>query len=741
MASASRGPIDAAFHLAENNGFCSPGVFEPTKWAPGQPSGLKAWGSFCAGGNQATGAAVTSSFTAPKRFGFYLAGYVSNPGLTLEIEDLSKHSRLTIIPTMEAREQWRYYDVRLPTSWWSHPVRLLARDSSTDVEGWLAFTEPVASNGIAPGFGEANRLLLRTLLYFLLTIFPALALGTFAVRKGLRDLVLLGLAELAAIGASGYLGFCLWFLAPKLGHLFSFLLPFATAGWTAWNYRLLDSSGRQIVRRLLRPLALAGAASLLVLSVGFLYGGLDRPLETPASRFSHFLPGDNRIPYEFSEALKEGHIPKMGSFWHSSDRPPLQTGIVLSQYTYTSNPRDFDYTIIGVILQSLWIFAAWLLLTAFELDTRAIVLVLAVCLLSGFVFLNTFYVWPKLLAATYILAALAILFTPRYVSLQTGRISCILVGAMLAFAMLSHGGSAFAVIGIFATMAILRRFVPIKSLLLMAVTLVLLYTPWTLYQKFCDPPGDRLLKMHLAGIKGTDSRSFGRVFISAYGALTPRKVLSNKIKNLNTLIGNSGGFWIETAHLIGHIFNGEDPAWVAAALRGWMFFYFLVNQGFLVVGPVTLLAGIAKRYRTREWRTAAILWIFIAVTAAAWCLLMFGPATTVIHQGTYAIVLLGYAGSILAIWNLSRFAALLVSCCQICLSVLLYILLMQPPAAHALLAQPPALLGCLLLSAFSLSCLAWLLVGLYRTALGPSTPSRVHQELTIALGPRDRALD
>jgi len=737
-ASSGQSAIEPNIYLTQNQGFCSPGAFEPIKLAPGQPAGLKKWGSFCQEGDKGTGVAETSPFLAPRRIGLYLAGYASQPGLSLEIENPVKASRLPILPHTDAAEQWLRYDVRLPASWKGDSVRLIARDRATGIRGWFAFTEPVSSSGVTAEGGEAIRLLLRTLLYFVLTILPALAIGTFAIRRGVCDLVLVGLVELAAIGASGYLGFCLFFIAPKLGHIFSFLLPIACGLWLAWNYWRLGVAGRRIASRLFVPLALIGAASLLILSAGFMYGGFNTPSATAGQRFSHALPGDNGIPYLFAEALKSGHIPKLQAGWLSSDRPPLQTGLVLSEYTYTSQPREFDYTIISVILQSLWILAAWLLLTAFNLNARAITLVVAVCLFSGFVFLNSFFVWPKLLAAAYILASLAILLTPKYVSLRHGRIAGILVGAMLALAMLSHGGSAFAILGIALTMAILRTRLPITSLLLIVATGAALYAPWMLYQKFCDPPGNRLLKMHLAGVDNVDPRPFSQTLIDAYRALTPKEILENKVANVRRLFEYSGEFWIETKNLITHIGDRVSCAALAAQMRGWMFFFFVANLGFLGVGPLALLAGIRKQYRGPEWRAAAIMWVFIPVTAAAWCLLMFGPATTVIHQGTYAIVLLGYAGSILAIWAFSRFLALAIGCLQVLLSGLLYFVFMQAAASNALLAEPPLLLGCLVLCAVSLICLFWLLYALSRPHIA-DLPC-MHQELAVALSPGDRTL-
>lgn len=132
------------------------------------------------------------------------------------------------------------------------------------------------------------------------------------------------------------------------------------------------------------------------------------------------------------------------------------------------------------------------------------------------------------------------------------------------------------------------------------------------------------------------------------------------------------------------------------------------------------------------------MWISIVLTALAWCALMFRPGATAIHQGTYAIVLSGYSGSILAIWAVSRFLAVAIGCLQILLNVLLYVVFMQPAAPAALLAERPLLLGCLILCALSLTCIFWLLAKLWRAGLDARGRAHMRQELAVALGPGDR---
>lgn len=731
----------AAIDLAQNQGFCSPGVYPFTKAASGQPPGLKLWGSYCADGDRFTGVAQTSAFAAPLSMKLYFAGYLSNPGLSLEIENLSNQSRLSVAPQSAPGSQWAEYLVQLPPLWRGNPVRLIARDDATGMGGWFAFSEPLPTNGTLPGMREAFTLVLRTLLSFVLLILPAFAAAAFAIRNGLRDLLSLGLLQLASIGAYGYLFFVLWFIAPVLGHLLSLLVPPLLLVCLAWAWRRLDAAGRRTLKKLLLPLALVCAASLLILSAGFVYGGLDKPLDTAAQRFSHLLPPDNTIPYLFAEGVRGGRVPKpLQADWLSSDRPPLQTGLVLAQYGYVSYPRVLGYQIISVVAQSLWIFGAWLFLAALDLDPRAIALVLAVSVLSGFVFLNSFYVWPKLLAAAFMLGSFAILFTSRYRSLLGSPFLCVLSGALLAFSMLSHGGSAFAAIGAALTLLILRRFVPLKSVLWFALSAFLLYLPWICYQKFYDPPGDRLLKMHLADVISIDSRSVPEAVRDAYSSLSPQRYFANKLANFDRPFQNGEKLWVELVDLVRYFNDPVNSRQIAGVLRGWMFFHIVPNLGFLIAGPFALLAGFGKAGRTGEWRAAALMWLFVVVADFAWALLMFRPGMTIIHAGTYVTVLLGYFGSILALWAVSCLLALVIGALQVALNFLVYVVFMQPPPPpHGVLVTPLLLAGCLALSLLSLLCVLWLLWKLSRAAV-PGPAPRMRQELPVAFRAGDGTL-
>jgi hypothetical protein len=524
--------------------------------------------------------------------------------------------------------------------------------------------------------GPTGILLLRTLSHFVLTMIPCFVAASFAAWRGARDHALLGFTGLAGIAANGYLAFWLWFLSPPIGHAVSFLLPIFGIAWLLWIGRKLDAPARAVVKSLALPAALVLCAALLTLSAGFLYGGIDKPLETPWTRFSHRLPPDNMLPFLFAEEVRIGRFYKpFFEGGHSSDRPPLQAGIALSQYPFLPRPRESGYTSLGVILQSLWIFAMWLLLRAFNLDPRIITLALLVTLFSGFTFLNSFFVWPKLLAAAFMIGFSAMLLVESCAAeLTRAAPLMILAGALLAFSLLSHGGSAFALIGVALAAAALRQHLPLKSIGIVCAAAFVLYLPWLLYQKLFDPPGDALLKLHLAGIDHPGNGSFLSALAGAYRAISPHIFFQNKIANARWAFDYENQFFGRLFDLLSAVRRGRSSEAASAALdiRSLAFFHFMPNLGFLAAGIVAFAAGIRKRFRSPVWRVSARLWLVVICILIPWCLLMFKPESTSIHQGSYVAVLFAYSAAILALCSTARWLAIAIAVLQIALNFAVY---------------------------------------------------------------------
>jgi hypothetical protein len=512
---------------------------------------------------------------------------------------------------------------------------------------------------VSSGLDETAVLVGRSVSSFVLLFLPAIAAAAFVLKRGCRNLVLTGLVALAATGIYGYAVFWLWFL-PRLGRLTALLIPALSLLALVYLVARLDRPARRILRTLVPPILLCGTFSVFVLSVGFLYGGMAQPFETAANRFSHPLPTDNQLPWRFAEGLWQNHIPKpLYGDWSSSDRPPLQAGLSLAQERFYSRDRQLTALITGVVAQSTCMLALWLFLLAADIEPAAVMVVLVACLSSGFVLVNTFFTWPKLLAAAYTIGALAVLFNRKAAEVAKSNWASALCGTLVALALLSHGGAAFAFIGAALTLCALRVRLPVRGIAVLLATALLVYLPWTLYQKCYDPPGDRLLKLHLAGIYKVDSRPLGEALVTAYQAKTVKEIYENKRSNWITAVDGNRVFWTNVWDWVRSMFAGDSTQELKLAyqLRGDEFFFLLPTLNFLVLGLPALLLAIFKRYRTVTWFLAARLFFFGLITVIPWCLLMFGPATTVVHQGAYATVLLAFAACCLSLWSVSPWLA------------------------------------------------------------------------------------
>ncbi|HEY7211008.1 MAG TPA: hypothetical protein VH477_12100 [Bryobacteraceae bacterium] len=530
-------------------------------------------------------------------------------------------------------------------------------------------------------FLAAALLLLRGVDYFLVLSLPFFAAAAAALRTRFRQPASLVLFGLAGIALAAYAAFWLWFFSPRTGYWFSLMLPLACGGYLAWSWRKFEHRERAAFRAISKPWTLSLAAALLILAAGFLFGGWATPLTTAQARFSHALPPDNALPLIFADQLRQGKVLRpMAGEWHSSDRPPLQTGFTLLADPYRAGPRTLGYMILAVFLQSLWIPAAWALFKTLQVSGRITAWLIAGVLFSGFVFVNSFFVWPKLLSAAYAIACLAALFASEP--------AAAIGGVLGAFSLLAHGGSVFALLGAAAALVLLRKRVTIRTALTILAALSLSYAPWFAYQKLYDPPGDRLLKMHLAGDE-SDPRPLGIALKDAYGRLTVRQMMAARVQNAKTAFGYEAEYWRN---------------WLSAhEQRTWQFFYFFPALGIYMLGPLALAAGFARKCRTSLWRIAALCWIFVLCTLVVWCALLFTPRAAVIHQGAYAAVVLAVAGSVLALWNVSRRLAQILITLQSAAAFLIYVVL-APGEVHS--AMLLLLIGALCLLAWTLRWMA-----------------------------------
>jgi hypothetical protein len=390
----------------------------------------------------------------------------------------------------------------------------------------------------------------------------------------------------------------------------------AAAGWHSFSGRWRDE--------IAIPLIATFASSLLILAWAFV-GHPGDPLAVASMRWSHQLPGDNRIPLDFAMAIEAGHVPTpLHADWLSSDRPPLQTALYLLFPGSLFFGRATAYQASSVGLQLTCLIGVWAVARAMGISLLLSSATLVAVTFTPMVLVNSIFVWPKLLGATFILLALALITENQRTALMG-----YLMGACLALAMLSHGTSLFAVMGL-AVAALATRSIHWRPAAAMAACALVLYLPWVAYQRYVDPPGTRLVKWAFAGSHNIDDRSVSQTIADRYASTPLSEVIDARITNAKFLFAGMYDSMRKTWSAIRHgkLGNWQSASILLAEIRAHQFFGCVAGMGLLGFAFFLIPFGLATSHLRAI--SAAIF-----VTIAVWVLTMFSPYATAIHQGSY----------------------------------------------------------------------------------------------------------
>ena len=159
----------------------------------------------------------------------------------------------------------------------------------------------------------------------------------------------------------------------------------------------------------------------------------------------------------------------------------------------------------------------------------------------------------------------------------------------------------------------------------------MLLLPWSAYQKFYDPPGDRLIKMHLGGIVPLDPRPAIPAIIDAYANAPLGGYRQQDIQR------PYGGRRIARAWIRRHG-RADRPLdrWRVREREG-----VTAALGVATSGGRLLWwwrANVTPRDAAMRRNAGALLGL-AAISAALWCLFMFGPGATVTTHEAYAVEL------------------------------------------------------------------------------------------------------
>lgn len=542
------------------------------------------------------------------------------------------------------------------------------------------------------GLGDASEIVLLVGFELVVLSIPFLAIATLSVRAGTRGRLAIWVTGVAGLALAGYLAFWVYLMSPTLGGIYSVVVLLAATGICLVSWPRLQGPEKAALRELWRPGALMGGFSLYVSSLGFMYGGLAQPLAVAANRFSHQLPVDNGLPLLLAQTLLADRRPIPSPLyidWLSSDRPPLQTGLVLLASPGARWGLVLQYQMLSTILQSLFVIGLWLFVRESRLPRAIGAFALAVPILSGWALVNDFFVWPKLLAAAFLLLVMAILLTPRYYLVRSNARWGAAAGLLAGLAMLSHDSSAIGVLGIGLTMLLMGRIPSPQFVVAVVSAFVVCELPWFLYQHVIDPPGDRLIKWYVGGQIPLTSKGVIATIVDAYRQVGLSGALSNRVQNLaaiwGTPIQDLGDAWQTLHALVTAPADLNQSRSLGGALRVDFFFQLVPQLGLMALGPVALAAGWIRSKRTsvpldEGWHTAFTAWVFVACTTLLWVAIFFGPRSTVPHQGTYALELVAMCGSAIALLTVAGRLGAALCALQVAGSLVLYALLTPSPS-------------------------------------------------------------
>ena len=574
------------------------------------------------------GTVTIGPFPAPDHIRFAVRGPAGGKGADVFLELEVTKDRIPVVAVSDGKG-WKMVDVELPLGWRGWRITLNASSTSANKGGDIGISQPFGwGTGGLQEFGLVDSFiawLANGLLYGAIFVLVA----HWLAQRNLVEPFWVPLASAGALGLAAYVVFWGYFASPTAGKATSIGLMCAALGFGIMRNSPINGKDREWV--FVTVLAvIIGAFYLAVLE---LFPAERDFYQLASNRFLVGLPGDNRLPFDFANDLYHGIRPKeLGAGWLSSDRPPLQEGWQLIAWPITQAlgfSSNNSSATSAVWFQLLWVLSLYGLLRSSGLGPVRAVSWTAVASLNGFFLLNTLFTWPKLCAGAYACGAYGMwLMAPQPTTTARKTVG----GVFAALALLCHGGVAFSLIPLvfWAGWRLCRG--EVRPWAAVALVILLALAPWIAYQRYFAPPGDRLLKWHLAGQHEVGTEPLLQTISNSYRRLSWGQIAAAKEANLAFQFG---GDWSRS---IGASSGGvsdrraDEFYHVGRAIGIWSLSFFLL--------AVTGLRASGRR----RLATVPCLWgllFWIAASMTLWCLLLYDGA--MVHQGSYALMIAIFA--------------------------------------------------------------------------------------------------
>ncbi len=555
------------------------------------------------------GSLTTAPFELPLYLSVPLSGSPYDPGISVDIECLES-SKTWPVATGHTQGHWFEQLIAIPENWCKSRVRLVGRSQSS--EQLVCLGTPFSASWVAY-MKESAPVIAFTQLFVLapLGLIWAAFFLQFLVWKWNRPLAVMGAAVVVCIW--GYMNFFLAYFDFRAQIALSMLALVLCASSLIRRWRLacreLQMEEVKLPLTLFFSLALFCVLAVYAVDIGG--GGWE-----PNYRFAPATwSSDNQLQPMIAERLYRGQsVLNWNQHWQTSDRPPLLAGLLLLSRPFWElilsvhdNERllHFFFQIAAMSIMAFWVVPTWYLIKELRLRRWREGLLILLVALSPFVFFNTIYTWPKLLAAYLGIIAYYVLIQRVFNTERSVTTSqFVFASAAAAMALQAHGGVVFGLVPV-ALLMLTPRFWPgWKPVLLGAAAAAALLAPWIAWQTMVDPPGNHLIKSAFGGTYGFDEEhvSLWETISRYYSGLTFEDWLSSRRDAVEQLFI---GLWQPSkmpspwaTDILGRM-RRDDEWYVITSMRG-------LNLGWLPLAGA-LISTLRKREISLPDRSALAL--------------------------------------------------------------------------------------------------------------------------------------
>ncbi len=404
---------------------------------------LEMYGSFLDHGDS-MGSAQTTTYKAVPDFYMFVSGYPNRPGnrLLIEVETADSGTiMLQVAPFEDTGSKWLLKRISLRQLKNAKSFRIIAKDANKGPEGWLGFSLPFKDE---QPYGRSGLLIVKQLCFCLLSVaagFVALLAPGFMLRQRIQEWrgFLFSIIWVAVPGLLGLalLGVLAWFgprhIKPAVICRIVLLIFFVFSVWRFSRFRLsaaVTSIEQRVLLIVLVLTAVCAAKSIYSLGpVGELYHDeISRTLEIGGR-------SDSRLAYYvvqlvgLRQSTASPFAGELYATWTFSDRGQLvalaAAPLVLAGPAHVPNNKPeeawtvFDPQGFMAYRLSMVVFAASLLFFVFGLASLFVpadwsLFAVLLTATAPFIVHETYYTWPKLEAAAFVLFAGYLVLQSRF---------------------------------------------------------------------------------------------------------------------------------------------------------------------------------------------------------------------------------------------------------------------------------------------------------------------------------------